>query len=288
MNMFISPMLLQYSANNEPIDSEDLITQLKLDGIRLLVSNMDDTRIYTKNQEVTARFPELHHPPSPKGTLLDGELIVTDASGAPDFEACMARFQSKKSKHIIQFCAFDILYYKGKDVTRLPLVDRLDLLNDGFEDTEYYHKMRTFQGSSIKLFDIVKAADLEGLVQKKKTSKYESYGIAAPGSRAVRSWSWQKVINYTHSEVFITGYSKKNHSWLIGVMNEKGLKPVGSMKLGISLEHRTKVWPVLRKSAIGENKEFVFVEPTVRCKVKHRAYYRSGFMRLPVLESVIM
>ncbi|CAM4043871.1 hypothetical protein PAAL109150_06865 [Paenibacillus alkaliterrae] len=84
----------------------------------------------------------------------------------------------------------------------------------------------------------------------------------------------------------ITGYSKKDHNWLIGVQEGERIKPLGTMELGISSQHRKSVWPRLGGSIIGENKHFVFVDPLVTCRVKHRGYYKSGLMRLPVLEEV--
>jgi len=44
---------------------------------------------------VTVRFPELLTIEIPDGTVLDGEIIVADSDGKPDFEAMMSRFQSK-------------------------------------------------------------------------------------------------------------------------------------------------------------------------------------------------
>jgi DNA ligase 1 len=37
--------------------------------------------------------------PLPNGTVLDGEITVTDEMGKPDFEAVMERFMLNKSKH---------------------------------------------------------------------------------------------------------------------------------------------------------------------------------------------
>lgn len=53
-------MLLHKS--NEPFDDPDYISELKLDGIRLIVSKMDDQmKLYTRHHnDVTALFPELH------------------------------------------------------------------------------------------------------------------------------------------------------------------------------------------------------------------------------------
>jgi DNA ligase-1 len=286
--MFFPPMLLQYAVDNLPFDHSDYIASLKLDGIRLLVSNMDVLKLYTKNLDVTSRFPELQNPPISKGTILDGELIVTDEKGHPDWEACMSRFQSKKSKHHIQFCAFDILYYRGQNVMGLPLESRLELLESELEETEYYSRMRIINGSAVQFFEIVKAAGLEGLVLKVKNSKYVTRSKPTfPGVKGTRSWSWMKVINYNVMDsLAILGYSKNDHKWLIGALDGNLIKPLGSLELGITASHRKLVWPRLNRSIVSENKQFVFVEPLITCRVKHRGFYKSGLLRLPVLEEI--
>jgi DNA ligase 1 len=80
-------MLLQRS--EQPFDDESFITELKLDGIRLILSKVDNkVQLYTRHKnEVTAKFPELLTIDIPDGTILDGEIIVTDPTGKPDFEA---------------------------------------------------------------------------------------------------------------------------------------------------------------------------------------------------------
>jgi DNA ligase 1 len=57
--VFVSSMLLQRS--EQPFDNELYITELKLDGIRLILSKFDNkVQLYTRhNNEVTARFTEL-------------------------------------------------------------------------------------------------------------------------------------------------------------------------------------------------------------------------------------
>jgi DNA ligase-1 len=80
-------------------------------------------RLYTRhNNEVTSKFKELHDIDLPDGTILDGEIIVSDHKGRPDFEAMMERFQSSKALHEIQYCAFDLLYYQGENMLNKPLI----------------------------------------------------------------------------------------------------------------------------------------------------------------------
>lgn len=194
-------MLLQYAVNNQPYNSPSHVAELKLDGFRLLVSNMDKLKLYTRhNNDVTSKFSELYDSPLSNGTILDGELIVSDQDGKPDFEAMVTRFKSKKSKDKVTFCAFDIIRYKGIDVTSLPLLRRKELLEESFLENDYYKKVKMVEGDTLEYFKLIQQHGLEGIVIKKKDSKYEIDR---------RSWSWQKVINWTYAEVYITGYRKK-------------------------------------------------------------------------------
>ncbi|EWG09317.1 ATP-dependent DNA ligase [Cytobacillus firmus DS1] len=56
--MFVSPMLLHKAADNLPFNDEKWITELKLDGIRLLYTKLKGiTRLYTRhNNEVTKHY----------------------------------------------------------------------------------------------------------------------------------------------------------------------------------------------------------------------------------------
>ncbi|WP_286163904.1 hypothetical protein [Bacillus sp. AFS088145] len=69
-------MLLHKS--DKPFNSEDYITELKLDGIRLIYS-VDDSgkvRLYSRhNNEITSKFPEPHNLDLSPGTLLEGEFM---------------------------------------------------------------------------------------------------------------------------------------------------------------------------------------------------------------------
>ncbi|MCY9665878.1 DNA ligase [Paenibacillus alginolyticus] len=277
--MFIPPMLLQYAKNNEPFDGISTFAELKWDGIRLIVSNMEEINLYTKNTNATAKYPELHNPPIPKGTILDGEIVVLDEQGRADFEETNAGFRSSKKRKPVVFMAFDILYHCGIDVTGLPLERRKQLLEEILQETEHYRIVRPIKGSAKDFYKIVCQHGLEGIVIKKKDSRYE---------KGVRSWSWQKVINYQKAEVYITGYSKKESSWLLGYQNGERIRPIGTMELGITQSARESMWPVFRSFKSGESKDYVYIKPVVRCKVKYRDWYKSGAMRLPVFEEFIV
>jgi DNA ligase 1 len=189
--LFFAPMLLQKI--DQPFDDDSYITELKLDGIRLILSKIKNRiRLYTRhNNEVTSKFPELLNIDIPDGTILDGEIIVTDPAGKPDFEASMSRFQSNRNiltEGTLTYAVFDIIQFRGQSVTRLPLLERKQLLDDVIvQDTSLITKVKFLEGHGSAYFDLVKEQGLEGIVLKRKDSHYEV---------GKRSQSWLKVINY--------------------------------------------------------------------------------------------
>ncbi|MDT8861603.1 ATP-dependent DNA ligase [Alkalihalobacillus sp. MEB130] len=201
--MFISPMLLQESAS-PPEDYANVITELKLDGIRLLYSNLHgEPKLYTRHHlDVTHMFPEITDLTLPKGLVLDGELISVDVDSKPDFTRLMERFRSKEHNTTIpvQFVAFDILFYKGKNITQLPLLKRKQLLNQVVPtDTIALVTSQWVEGNSQTYFEVVKEYDLEGIIVKKPHSKYHI---------GKRTNDWLKIINYK--------YGKGKRSEIIG------------------------------------------------------------------------
>jgi DNA ligase-1 len=146
--------------SDQPFDSDEYIAEPKMDGFRLLLSTVDGIRAYTRHgNEVTDRFPELNLPSVPSGTVLDGELIVTGDGGRPDFEAVMRRLQAKKQEKIerlthqlpVQYVVFDILYYKGRDVTNQPLMERKEILTEAIDEDDIIARIRYVDGCGTQL-----------------------------------------------------------------------------------------------------------------------------------------
>ncbi|WP_028392737.1 ATP-dependent DNA ligase [Bacillus cihuensis] len=269
--MFISPMLLHKSEH--PFEDEDFITELKLDGIRLILSKFNNKiRLYTRHKnEVTNMFPELLQLDIPNGTVLDGEIIVTDQQGKPDFEAMMERFQSKKSEHAIQYCVFDVIYHNGQKITQLPLYERKELLEETVVDSNVICKVQWMYGNSLAYFELVKQQGLEGIVQKKANSKYQINK---------RSNDWLKVINYQYTDAVITGLRKDEFGLLLGIEEGNQLKPGGIMEF-VTPAARKQFYSQYQDLIVGENKQFIYLDPKIKCKVKFRNYTKAGLLRIP-------
>lgn len=91
-------------------------------------------------------------------------------------------------ENTLSYVVFDVIQYKEKAVSRLPLTERKQLLNEIIsQDTSLISKVKYIEGNGTAYFDLVKQQGLEGIVMKRKDSRYEV---------GKRSHSWLKVINY--------------------------------------------------------------------------------------------
>ncbi|UOR14160.1 ATP-dependent DNA ligase [Halobacillus amylolyticus] len=269
--MFVSPMLLQRL--DRPFDDEGYITELKLDGIRLILSKFNNkVHLYTQhNNEVTSKFPELQRIDIPDGTVLDGEIVVSDTEGKPDFEFMMERFMSSRSEHSIQFCVFDVIYHEGKKVAHLPLIERKEILASLIVNEEHITKVQWVHGHGKAYFDIVKQNGLEGIVHKRADSKYQI---------KKRSQDWIKVINYQQTDAVIMGARKGEFGLLLGIEERDRIKPVGVMEF-MNPDAKKQLYSRYRDLITEENENFIFIEPKIKCRVKYRNYTKKGLLRIP-------
>lgn len=264
--MFVSPMLLHKV--DKPFDNESYITELKLDGIRMILSKFNNKiKLYTRhNNEVTSIFPELTNINIPDGTILDGELIVPDELGKPDFEAVMQRFQSKHSNHFVQYCVFDLIYLKDEKVTHFPLIERKLLLEKILPaDNDHIVPVKWILGYGNAYFDLVRQKALEGIVLKSKDSKY---------CIDKRSHDWLKVINYQFTDVLVTGYRKDDFGLLLSF---KDGKPAGIMEF-MPPNERKKFYSMCKVQS--QSNKFKFIEP-IPIHIKYRNLTKAHKLRIP-------
>lgn len=280
--MYISPMLLHKS--DVPISHPDLLAELKLDGIRLTLSTCEGrVQLYTRHETpCTMQFPELHNLVLPEDTVLDGELIVTDTDGKPEFESAMKRFstkgdrkiQSLLSTHPVQFVVFDILIYQGENVTSQPLYQRRELLHKVISEQGHLSFCQGIEGQGEALFHIVQQQKLEGIVLKKLDSPYEI---------GRRSYNWLKVIDYTFTDVLITGIRKEELGYRLSFPDRRY---AGIMELPLPPNDRKALWSILSHAKIDEDEKWIHLNP-IRCKVKSRGLTKQGYLRIPVFQEFL-
>src|SRR5689334_21695308 len=126
---FITPMLARPVA--ELPSGPDWLYELKLDGYRALVVKTGAvvTLYSRRGNNLNIRFPTIVRACSflPKDTIVDGEMVVLDDTGKPSFSALQ---HSRFTPDNLYFYVFDLLAYQGKDVRKLPLIERRRLLEE--------------------------------------------------------------------------------------------------------------------------------------------------------------
>ncbi|MEK4976277.1 ATP-dependent DNA ligase [Bacillus sp. FSL K6-6540] len=282
--MFIDPMLLATSP--APFSDSRFIFEPKIDGHRLIFSQQNGVvRLYTRhNNDCTRQYPEIANAKFPHDIVLDGEIACVDSeSGNSDFEAVMARFQSKKTDKIaalsvsrpVTFVIFDVLQYNGKDHRRLPLLKRKEILAQIPLPSASFGIVPFIEGAGEALFTQIEEREMEGIVGKRKDSVYET---------GRRSDNWRKVINWSYADVFITGYRKEEFGWLAAVpaLANAKMRPAGIIELGANPTHKKAFYNVVKQLITGEDHNFVYIEPRIRAHVKMRNWTKSGMLRSPV------
>jgi DNA ligase D-like protein (predicted ligase) len=189
----------------------DWLVELKLDGYRALaMKTAGKVQLRSRNDnDFSLRYHGIVKAlqPMPDETVIDGEVIALDAEGRPSFNLLQNYGSADAPLH---FFIFDVLILKGKDVMGETLVKRRELIEElvlpTLADPIRYSPI--LEGSLKDLVRSVKAQGLEGLVAKRRDSKYE------PG---LRSGVWQKMRVNAGQELVIGGYtpSPKNFDALV-------------------------------------------------------------------------
>jgi bifunctional non-homologous end joining protein LigD len=182
--------------------------------------------ISRNGNDAAARFPELAGLPKAlgkKGAILDGELVVLDAKGRPDFGLMQTRMaqsdaheiRRSMASHPVQFLVFDVLELGARDLMRKPYTERREALTGlGLHSAQWI--VPPYQtGSGQVVLEASRDLGLEGLVAKRLDSPY------LPGTRSPH---WVKVRNRNRQEFVVGG-------WTEGEGSRGGT--VGSLLLGV-------------------------------------------------------
>ena len=291
----IKPMLI--GEMQEAFDSPDYIYELKLDGHRCIAYlDKDSTDLRNKRDiKMLAKFPELININKQVKCrcVLDGELIVIK-SGKPDFSEIQRRsvlsnsfkVHLSSSKLPASFTAFDILYYDDHDVKDLPWVQRRKLLEKNIKENERIAISRYIEERGIEFYELAKQNELEGIVAKRKDSKYYL---------DKRTKDWIKIKNLQDDDFVVCGYILKDGgiiSVVLGQYLNKELLYKGHVTLGISTGEfqLIKSTPEIDKHPFSDlssgNDNAVWIEPRLVCIVKYMMKTANGSLRQPVFKGL--
>ena len=196
---FVAPMLLLRS-ETLPDDPDRWAYQLKFDGYRAIAYKTGG-RISLRsrnNNDFTLRHPDIVRALAkiPDETVIDGELVALDENGRPSFYA----LQNFAGSTTVLYYVFDVMVLAGWDVKAEPLDARQALLERRIVPklADPARFMGELEAPLRDLIHSVKAHGLEGLVAKRRNSRYE------PG---LRSGAWMKMRVNRGQEFVIGGYT---------------------------------------------------------------------------------
>lgn len=291
----IKPMLI--GIETEPFDSPDFIYELKLDGERC-IAYLDSEKTELRNKrniKMLPKVPELSeiHKNIKCKCILDGELAVIK-NGKPDFFEIQRRslmsnplkIKLASEQHPACFTAFDILYYEDKQVTDLPLMQRKEILQSVIKNEDNKFSISRFiEERGIEFYNLTKVQELEGIVAKRKDSKYYF---------DKRTKDWQKIKYLKDEDFVVCGYILKENnvtSIILGQYRNGILIDKGHVTLGISQDAFTKISSMQRLSeplfeSNSDNSQAIWIIPELVCTVKYMMKTQNGGLRQPVFKGL--
>ncbi len=223
-------------------EGDEWLYEVKFDGYRaLLLKDKGHARIRSRNdKDLTAAYSGVHDAAlrlNADSAVLDGEIVAVDATGHPSFQALQHR--AAHPGHAVVFYAFDLIHLDGKDLTRVPLLDRKALLPKvvGGSGILLSHAL---PGTAAQVIDAVRRLGLEGVIAKWKRSPYHA---------GLRTDAWVKLKLDRQQEFVIGGYRPGPHgvdALLVGYYEAKHLEFAGKVRAGFTPHLRREVFTALR------------------------------------------
>jgi DNA ligase D-like protein (predicted ligase) len=287
---FIKPMECT-PVDRVPDDPEKWLYEVKLDGYRCCAEvRKGKSYLYSRyGNSWPERFPAIHAALAgiPFDVVLDGEIVAVDWRGRPSFQE-LQNWQN--TRHQIVLYAFDVLEREGRDLRRVPLEQRKSELEDVARFfREPVRLVTTLDASLSKLIPQMRKLGLEGIIAKRRNSRYES---------GRRSTSWVKHRFNLIEEFVVGGYIPEDDTFgrlLIGVWEDDKLKFIKKLKNGFSGPSKKEVFHAIRPLKVRKcpfvnpDPEFVheavwvrpvrvvevqFVEWTTSGKLRHASFRR--------------
>ncbi|WP_313697114.1 DNA ligase D [Achromobacter sp.] len=280
-----------------PQHAPDWLYEMKFDGYRLVARiEGEDVRLFTRNgHDWSAKMPHLVEAmralPA-KWAWIDGEIVMLDREGIPNFQSLQNAFDNDRTQDIV-FYAFDLPFIGMRDLRQEPLGVRRALLQQ-LMDTAEDDQLRFSEALEAAPSDLVATAcrmGLEGIMAKRLSSPYVSR----------RSDTWVKVKCARRQEFAIVGYTAPKGSraglgaLLLAVTEQDGsLRYAGKVGTGfddaslVSLQKRlaaieTDRKPVTNVPAAGGVR---WVKPELIAEVSFGEWTSGGHIRHSVFRGL--
>jgi bifunctional non-homologous end joining protein LigD len=309
----IKPMLS--TPIDKPFNDTRWDFEIKWDGVRVILfyhkgKNILELKSRT-NKSISHRYPEIISSLVSSLTelcqdsiVLDGEIVILDEQGRPDFQSHQRRMNVDNALDIqylsreipATLYVFDILYLNGKNLESLKFLERRVLLSKVIDPSLNREKVirisESFEGRGVELFEEIRELNLEGIIAKDKNSKY---------LQGARTTDWLKIKHVSTQDCVVIGYtrgegSRKGYfgSLLLAAYNGK-LRFIGHSGSGFDLAQIIFIYNRLQKIRTEEipvnyipytNRDPIWVQPLIVAEVKFDGWTKDKIMRAPIFSRI--
>ena len=177
--------------------------EIKFDGYRIMARiDHDDVKLFTRNgHDWTHKLPRQAEALAALGlesAWLDGEMVVADEQGVPDFQALQNAFDSGRSGNIVYYL-FDMPYLNGVDLREVPVEERRVALSTVLNPNKdpLLRFSDAFSEEPEALLNSACQMQMEGLIGKRLGTPYVSR----------RSSDWIKLKCKHRQEFVVVGFT---------------------------------------------------------------------------------
>ncbi len=273
-------------------DDEDWVYEIKWDGYRAIsYLRKGVTEIRSRNLlPFDQKFPAVHAALEEweVNAVVDGEIIAVNADNTANFQQ-LQNYAAKGRKVHLQYYLFDIVWYDGRDLSSLPLLERKTILEHIIPPGHPVIKYSDHISGEGKIF-FKKALEqgLEGIMAKRKDSGYVT---------GYRTQNWLKIKNARRMEAIICGFTEPRRSrQLIGAVvlgryEVDKLVYIGHSGSGLTEQGLKSLYEKLKKIVVKQcpfdevpktNMPVTWVKPLLVCEIKFSEWTEDGSLRHPI------
>lgn len=264
--------------------------EIKWDGYRAIAEiENGKVRLYSRHGlDFASKYPAIIHALAllPWNVVLDGEIVVLDETGKPDFQSLQNYTETGKGN--LTYVVFDLLYIDGHDLTKQPLKERKKILKRIIPKMSVLQYGDHIEAQGISFFELARGRRLEGIMAKKADSPYQ---------QGMRNLNWRKIKTHMRQEAVIAGFTNprgsRTHfgSLILGVHVTGKFKYIGHTGGGFSDEQLETVYskmkPLIQKECpfdqIPEtNAPATWIKPILVCEIEFSEWTEEGLMRQPI------
>lgn len=283
---FVAPALA--TAIERVPSGERWVHEIKFDGYRVQIHLANEAiKVYTRRgHDWTKRFKKVADDAwhiKASSAVIDGEIVAPAADGTTDFSVLQNELKGTSTKLVL--VAFDLLYLNGRDIRKVPLVQRKAQLKKIIAGSDVQFS-ESFEIEGSDMFAHACNIGLEGVVSKVRDSVYP----------VGRSKNWVKKTCAQRETLTIAGFALDEGKWdgmYLGRRKGDDLVYAGKVDHGFdktsAAELKRRLEPLVRKTqpyAKPIAHKGIWVEPKLLAEIEYRAKSAEGKVRHPFFKGL--